>query len=134
MSRRLGVATVAAACVLMAGVGTAHAQYGYGGYDRPPPPPDDFYRRPPPPPPDYGYGRPRYDYERPRPRYDDGPPPQASGPQPRGSFVQSCTDINVDGAYLEATCRGRGGGERRSRIDVRTCRSIGNRNGQLICE
>lgn len=105
----------------------AGAQYyggyggGYGGYDRPPPPPYEYDR---PRRPDYGYDRP------PPPDYGRGP----SGPQPRGSFVQSCTDIQQDGAYLEASCRGRGGGYLTSRIDTRMCRSIGNRNGRLICE
>lgn len=65
--------------------------------------------------------------------YDQIPSGPAA-PQARGSFVQTCSDIQQNGFYLEARC-GRGdGGFSRSRIDVRSCRSIANRNGQLACE
>lgn len=118
----LAVGALAFFGVILAGQ-PASAQYGSGGYgyDRPPPP--DF-RPPPPPPPDY-YGEGRRDY---------GPPPPRYGGRARGSFVRSCYGINQDGSYLEATCRDRYGGERRTQIDVRECRSIGNRNGRLVCE
>ena len=110
------------------GVQPAQAQYGYGGgYDRPPPP--DYDRRGPPPG-DYGYERRRRDYDEPAPRGGYG----GGTPQARGGFVQSCSEIRQDGFYLEATCRTKGGDARRSRIDVRSCRSIGNNNGRLVCE
>jgi hypothetical protein len=104
----------------------AHAQYGYGGYDRPRSDSDEYEPR----------RRPRYNDEYDRPRRRDYDEPRGGGgfPQARGGFVQSCRNIEQDGAYLSADCRMRGGGYRRSRIDVRTCRSIANLDGRLVCE
>jgi hypothetical protein len=42
--------------------------------------------------------------------------------------------VRQEGFYLSASCRMRGGGYNETQIDVRTCRSIGNRNGRLVCE
>ena len=77
--------------------------------------------------------RQRDDYDRiPRGGYDGS---RGSGaPQARGGFVQSCRDVEQDGYYLSASCRMRGGGYTRSRIDIRSCRSIGNNDGRLVCE
>jgi hypothetical protein len=52
----------------------------------------------------------------------------------RGSFVRTCRDIEQNGSYVTATCRGRGGGWRPTQIDARACRSIANVNGRLACE
>ena len=120
----------------------ADAQYGGGyGYDRRAPDPDDYDRRRDR---DYDRGgrdRDAYgrrdrdrDYDRPR-RRDEGRDDRGGGPSVRGAFVQSCVDIRQNGPILEATCRGRGGGQIRSSIDTRNCRrGIGNNNGRLTCE
>ena len=89
-----------------------------------------------------GYDRraPDDDFDRPRRRRDEFDAPRRGGgdgggaPQARGAFVQSCRDIQQDGFYLEASCRERGGSYRRTRIDIRACRSVGNNNGRLSCE
>lgn len=126
----LGALVVASSTMLL----PAHAQYGGGGYggggygggyDRP--------RRSD----DEGYDRrrgPRDDFDGPRRGGRDDGPRGGGVPQARGGFVQSCRDIEQDGFYLSASCRMRGGGYTRSRIDTRSCRSIGNNNGRLVCE
>ena len=121
----LGALALGASTLLMLPAQAQYGGYGYGGgYDRPRPYDDEEYapRR-----------RPRSDYDEPRRGYDDEPR-GGGGSQARGSFVQSCRDIDQDGAYLAASCRMRGGGYARSRIDTRSCRSIGNRDGRLTCE
>ena len=119
----------------------AYAQYGYGGYGRSAPDDDDDYDRPRRRGGEYierreyreGYDRSRRrdddDFDRPRRRGDD-----VSAPPARGGFSRSCFDIEQNGPYLSATCRRIGGGSSRSRIDVRSCRSIGNNDGRLVCE
>ena len=97
---------------------------GYGGYDRPRRSYDEDYDR---------RRVPRDEYEGRRRDYD-GPRGGGGAGQARGGFVQSCRDIEQDGFYLTASCRMAGGGYRTSRIDVRSCRSIGNNNGRLVCE
>ena len=108
---------------------------GSGGYDRPRRYEEESDRR----------RGPRDDYDRERRRDRDGEGrrerefdrPRGGGggaPQARGGFVQSCRDIQQDGFYLSASCRMKGGGYRPSRIDVRSCRSIGNNDGRLVCE
>ena len=81
-------------------------------------------------------GRRGFDDEdfRPRRRDRDDDFRGGSTLQPRGSFVQTCTDIRQFGAYLEAACRRVDGGYSRSRIDIRDCRTIANRNGRLACD
>ena len=82
---------------------------------------------------DYDRGH-RDDYNRIPGGGYDGSRGGGGAPQARGGFVQSCRDIEQDGYYLSASCRMRGGGYTRSRIDVRSCRSIGNNDGRLVCE
>ena len=126
----LAVATASVAAL------PAQAQYGgYGrGYDAPEyrDEDDDEGYRPPRRAPYRDYDRRRFDEDdRERRRGYDAP---SRAPQARGSFVQSCRDIEQDGAYLSANCRMRGGGYVRSQIDTRICRNVGNRDGQLVCE
>ncbi len=129
------------ALTLVAGVSfegtSAQAQYGRQGYDRPAPSyDDDDDDDDDAPSARGGYGErrraPRSDYDQPRRRdYDE---PRGGGRTARGGYVDSCIDIRQEGPYLEATCRRAGGGTLRTRIDTRTCRSIGNNNGRLVCE
>ncbi|MGA0593509.1 CVNH domain-containing protein [Enterovirga sp. CN4-39] len=107
---KIALSALAIAGSAMLAAAPAQAQYGGGGYGG------------------GGYGG-GYD----RPRRDDFDGPRRGG-FARGSFAQSCRDIQQDGPYLSATCRMRGGGWRPSRIDTRSCRSIGNNNGRLACE
>lgn len=123
----IAVSALALACSTLLLV-PSHAQYdgrggygggGYGGgYDRPRRSMDeDFDRR----------RGPGDDFDRSR--------RGGGGGQASGSFVQSCREIDQDGAYLSASCRMRGGGYQRSRIDVRSCpRGIANNNGRLSCQ
>ena len=107
----------------------AHAQYGGGGYGGG----YDQRRQSD----GEGYDRRRGSREDIEPRggrEDRSRDRRDSGAQAGGSFVQSCREIEQEGAYLSASCRMRGGGYNRSRIDTRSCRSIGNSNGRLTCE
>ncbi len=123
--------------------GTADAQYGGGGYggggygggyDRPRRFEEESDRRRGPRD-DFDRDRRRdYDGDRRRERDFEGQRGGGGAPQARGGFVQSCREIEQDGFYLSASCRMKGGGYRRSRIDVRSCRSIGNNDGRLVCE
>ena len=70
------------------------------------------------------------DFDRPRRRGDDF----RAAPRARGAFSRTCFDMEQTGPYLSATCRKIGGGYRRSRINLRRCRSVGNKNGRLVCE
>ncbi len=62
------------------------------------------------------------------------PPAQAQG-VPQGSYLQSCTDVRMEGDTLVARCRRADGrGDRTSLNDVRRCvGDIGNNNGILQC-
>jgi hypothetical protein len=124
--------------------GNVEAQYGGGGYggggygggyDRPRRSNEEEYDRRRGPRDDFDRDR-RRDYDGDRRRERDFERPRGGGgaPQARGGFVQSCRDIQQDGFYLSASCRMKGGGYRPSRIDVRSCRSIGNNDGRLVCE
>ena len=59
---------------------------------------------------------------------------QAQG-TPQGSYLQTCTDIQIEGNALSATCRGTGNREQRSSLaGFRRCvGDIGNSNGVLQC-
>jgi hypothetical protein len=95
-----------------------------------------------------GYERPRQDYyeerqerrsyrgesERRGYRGGDDDGARRGGGMARGSFARTCRDIEQNGPYLSATCRGRGGGWYASQIDTRACRTIANVNGRLACE
>ncbi len=79
----------------------------------------------------YGTGRGRYGrgtaglY---RQRYAAGLPP--------GSYTQSCTNAQLNGSTLTATCTAANGQRVTSYLDISQCRStddIGNVNGQLRC-
>jgi hypothetical protein len=61
-------------------------------------------------------------------------PAQAQG-VPQGTYLQSCSDVGLQGDSLVATCRRGDGLEVRSVLAaVRRCASdIGNRNGRLQC-
>lgn len=93
----------------------AWAQYGYG------PPPG--YGAPPP-----GYGPPPGAYQ-PAPSYEPAP----SYGTPPGSYLETCRQISVQGAYLTAVCRNRYGEFQQTQIGVRRCRSFSNLNGRLAC-
>jgi hypothetical protein len=94
----------------------------YGGY------PSERPQGPPP-----GYGRP----QGPPPGYG---PPQASPPKvapgiglPGGSWQATCVNPQMQGTTLVAACRNTQGGFTQSAVDVRSCRSIANMNGRLVC-
>ncbi len=59
---------------------------------------------------------------------------QAQG-TPQGSYLQTCTDVRIEGNTLSATCRGTGNREQRSSLaGFRRCvGDIGNNNGVLQC-
>ena len=144
----------AAALALVIGMAAPPAQAQSGGYNRAPDREGDYdrprrrdgysERRPD------GYSERRRDegdgYDRRRSRDDDGGRDGRRGrdddrrsrdsvvAQARGGFSQSCTGINQQGPFLEATCRTKRGDSVRSRIDVRSCGSIGNNDGRLVCE
>lgn len=131
----------ALAILLGASLGGAPAHAQYGGYGYQQSDDDDDFDRPRRRGGEYierreyreGYDRPRRrdddDFDRPRRRGDD-----FGGAPARGSFSRSCFDIEQNGPYLSATCRRIGGGSTRSRIDLRSCRNVGNSDGRLICE
>lgn len=54
---------------------------------------------------------------------------------PQGSYLQSCTDVRIEGDTLVARCRRADGREERTSLnDVRRCvGDIGNNNGNLQC-
>ncbi|MEQ1755267.1 MAG: CVNH domain-containing protein [Micropepsaceae bacterium] len=57
--------------------------------------------------------------------------------RPEGSYLQSCSNIDYDGRFLNADCRDRRGRIVRARLDVRSCErgaDIYNRNGDLFCD
>lgn len=55
---------------------------------------------------------------------------------PGGSWLQTCTDEEVRGPVLRATCRAGRGSQRTSEINFRQCRNrrVANIGGQLTCE
>ena len=61
-------------------------------------------------------------------------PAQAQG-SPQGSYLQTCTDVRVQGDALVATCRTAGQREQRSSLAgfKRCIGDIGNNNGVLEC-
>jgi hypothetical protein len=67
---------------------------------------------------------------------DCGVPAQAQGSWPGGSWQGSCRSARVDGQTFSADCQTISGSYRRSSINVNQCpgRSVGNNNGQLVCE
>lgn len=79
----------------------------------------------------YGRGRGRYGRGRSglyRPGYGAG--------VPAGSYQQSCSNAQMSGSTLTASCRANNGGYVTSYLDISQCRStddIGNVNGQLRC-
>lgn len=87
--------------------------------------PDDDRRR---------YGRPPAQNEYP-PEGRQGPRPYREGGVglPPGSWQASCVSAQMQGSMLIARCRDTQGGSRQTSIDVRSCRAIANRNGQLVC-
>ncbi len=59
-----------------------------------------------------------------------------SGGLPAGSYAQSCTNAQLNGSTLTATCTAANGQSVTSYLDISQCRStddIGNVNGQLRC-
>ncbi len=80
----------------------------------------------------YGRGRGRYGRGRSglyRPNY-------SGGGLPAGSYSQSCTNAQLNGSTLTATCTAANGQSITSYLDISQCRStddIGNVNGQLRC-
>jgi hypothetical protein len=75
-----------------------------------------------------GRGPGRYD------AYEDRPMRPRGRGLPPGSWRASCADPQMDGPVLTAVCATPGGRGRPSSIDARSCGSIGNRYGQLVCE
>lgn len=76
-----------------------------------------------------GGGRgPRYD------GYENRPARATRGGLPPGSWRATCANPNLDGPVLTAVCATPGGRGRPSSIDVRSCGSVGNRFGRLVCE
>jgi hypothetical protein len=61
--------------------------------------------------------------------------PAAAQQYPGGSYLQSCTDIRMDGDRLSARCSAANGARHRSSIDVHGCRDgdLANVDGQLQC-
>jgi hypothetical protein len=59
---------------------------------------------------------------------------QAQG-TPQGSYLQTCTDVRIEGNALSATCRGTGNRKQRSSLAgfQRCAGDIGNNNGVLQC-
>ena len=59
---------------------------------------------------------------------------QAQG-TPQGSYLQTCTNVRIEGNALSATCRGTGNREQRSSLAgfQRCVGDIGNNNGILQC-
>lgn len=87
------------------------------------------------------YGRDRFRDE------DDGfdtprrrPPPREyggyrEGPRlPAGSWRASCTNVDMRGFVLSATCATARGNYQPTSADVRECPSFSNRNGNLVCD
>src|SRR2546425_54987 len=64
-----------------------------------------------------------------------GAEPAAAQGLPQGSYLQSCTRVNLRGDNLIAVCRRADGGEQRTSLaDVYRCvGDIGNMNGTLTC-
>ncbi len=62
------------------------------------------------------------------------PPAHAQRGVPGGSWQQSCTNGHMSGDELRALCQIDTGGRRWATIRTGSCRSFGNRNGQLFCE
>ena len=59
-----------------------------------------------------------------------------AGGLPAGSYSQSCTNAQLNGSTLTATCTSYNGTQVTSYLDISQCRStddIGNVNGQLRC-
>ena len=79
-------------------------------------------------------------YGRGRGRYGNGRSglyrQNSSGSLPAGSYSQSCTNAQLNGSTLTATCTAANGQTVTSYLDISQCRStddIGNVNGQLRC-
>jgi hypothetical protein len=61
-------------------------------------------------------------------------PPAHAQPTPQGSYLNSCTHVDMDRDRLIADCRRPDGGWHRTVLDIRGCvGDIGNINGQLRC-
>jgi hypothetical protein len=61
-------------------------------------------------------------------------PPAHAQPTPQGSYLNSCTHVDMDRDRLIADCRRPDGGWHRTVLDIRGCvGDIGNINGQLSC-
>jgi hypothetical protein len=59
---------------------------------------------------------------------------QRASAQPGGSYLQSCRRVEERGPMLFALCKDMNGQWRRTRIDVRRCRTgIANTDGELTC-
>jgi hypothetical protein len=60
----------------------------------------------------------------------------AGGGLPAGSWQQSCTNPQLNGSVLTASCQRQDGGSRFSALDIRTCPGgrVGNFEGSLACE
>jgi hypothetical protein len=115
-----------------------------GGYEREEPRGAPPYGGPPYRETERGYGGPPGGYDRRAPGYGPppgpgGPPPQArpaapgGGGLPPGSWAGSCTNPQLQGATLVASCRDVQGTARQTSIDVRSCKTIANQNGRLVC-
>ena len=55
--------------------------------------------------------------------------------QPRGSYLESCTEVDRNGPFLEALCRDTRGAWVPSRLNLASCGrgEIANINGRLTC-
>ena len=61
-------------------------------------------------------------------------PPAHAQSAPQGSYLDSCTHVDMDRGRLSADCRRADGGWHRTVLDVNRCvGDIGNINGQLRC-
>lgn len=68
--------------------------------------------------------------------YDGGydGPPRRRGGMPGGTWLESCRPMGQEGPRVLALCRDGFGNMRQTSADVRSCGSLANRNGRLVCE
>ena len=78
----------------------------------------------------------RYDRGGPYDRGDRGDRRGGDGGRaPGGTYLQSCSDVRLQGSTLQAICRGDRGRRFETSIDVNRCRGdIGNQFGTLTCQ